>query len=93
MPNTTQVMSTQRKYLTPSRKSYQQSHKRLDGIRKQINESNGTDYLLPKKETYCRNLKRERRPDCQDKLPDKQILTNFWASIWGNAARHNLKAS
>jgi hypothetical protein len=49
MPNTAQVMSTPRKYLTPSSKSYQQSHKGLDGIRKQMNESNKTDYLLPTK--------------------------------------------
>jgi hypothetical protein len=49
MPNTAQVMSTLRKYLTPSSKSYQQSHNGLDGIRKQMNESNKTDYLLPTK--------------------------------------------
>jgi len=24
---------------------------------------------------------------------DKQALTAFWASIWGNAVKHNLKAS
>jgi hypothetical protein len=49
MPNTTQIMSTLRKYFTPSSKSYQQSHKGLDGIRKQMNEKNKTHYLLPTK--------------------------------------------
>jgi hypothetical protein len=51
MPNTTQAMSVLQKYLTPSSKSYQQSHKGLDGIRKQMNESNKTDYSLPMKKT------------------------------------------
>jgi hypothetical protein len=49
--------------------------------------------FITNEKTYYHNLKSERRLDCQDKLPDKQILTNFWASIWGNAARHNLKTS
>jgi hypothetical protein len=49
MKNTAHVMSTLRKYFTPSSKSYQQSHKGLDGIRKQMNESNKTDYLLQTK--------------------------------------------
>jgi len=38
-----------------------------------------------------RNLKCKRRPDRQDKMLDKQALTAFWASIWGNTVKHNLK--
>jgi hypothetical protein len=61
---------------------------------KEANERKQQNRLFTTNEKTCyRNLKRERRLDCQDKLPDKEILTNFWASIWGNAARHNLKAS
>jgi hypothetical protein len=48
--------------------------------------------FITNEKTYYRNLKSERL-DCQEKLPDKQILINFWASIWGNAASHNLKES
>jgi hypothetical protein len=36
------------------------------------------------KKTYYPNLKGERR---------RQALTAFWASTWGNAVIHNLKAS
>jgi hypothetical protein len=61
---------------------------------KEANERKQQNRLfIANEKTYYRSLKSERRLDCQDKLPDKQILKNFWASIWGNAARHNLKAS
>jgi arsenate reductase-like glutaredoxin family protein len=43
--------------------------------------------------TFYHNLKSVRRPDCQDTLLDTRALTAFWASIWGNAVKHNLKAS
>jgi len=49
--------------------------------------------FLPPKKNYYRNLKCERRSDCHDTLPDKQTLTNLWASTWGNAVKNNLKAS
>jgi hypothetical protein len=61
---------------------------------KEANERKQQNRLfITNEKTYCRNLKSERRLDSQDNLPDKQTLTNFWASIWRNAARHNLKAS
>ena len=44
------------------------------------------------KKTYYCNPK-SGRPDCHDTLPDKQALTAFWVSTWGNAVKHNLKAS
>jgi hypothetical protein len=60
---------------------------------KEANERKQQNRLfIPNEKTYYHNLK-SARLDRQDKLPDKQIPTNFWASIWGNAARHNLKAS
>jgi hypothetical protein len=43
--------------------------------------------------TYYRNLNSERRPDRQEKLPDTLALIVFWASIWRDAFKHNLKAS
>jgi hypothetical protein len=61
---------------------------------KETNEQKQQNRLFTTNEkTYYLNLRSERRLDCQDKLPDKQMLTKFWASIWGNAARHNLKTS
>ena len=47
--------------------------------------------FITNEKTYYRNLKREQRPDHQDKMLDKQALTAFWASIWGNTVKHNLK--
>jgi Na+-translocating ferredoxin:NAD+ oxidoreductase RnfC subunit len=49
---------------------------------KEANERKQQNRLFTTNEkTYCRNLKSEGRLDCQDKLPDKQMVTNFWASI------------
>ena len=76
-PNTIQTTPTSRKYLTPSNKSYLQDHNGLGGTKKQMKESNTTDFLPPTKKTCYPNLKSERRPDCQDTLPDKQALTAF----------------
>jgi hypothetical protein len=42
-------------------------------------------FFITNKKTYYHNLKHEQRPDRQDKLLDKQALTAFWASIWGNS--------
>jgi hypothetical protein len=58
-----------------------------------MKESNKTGFFASNEKTYYCNLKSERRPNCQDILPDKHVLTAFWVSIWGNAVKHNLKAS
>jgi len=58
-----------------------------------MEECNKIGFLPPTEKTYYRNLKSERRSDCHDTLPDKQSLTAFWASTWGIAVKHNLKAS
>jgi len=92
-PNMTQTTLTSRKYLTPSRKNYLRDHNGLGSTKKQMKESNKTGFLPPMKKTYYCNLKSEQQPDCQDTLLDKQALTAFWVSIWGNAVKHNLKAS
>jgi hypothetical protein len=61
---------------------------------KEANQRKQQNRLFTTKEkTYYCNLKSERQPDCQDKLPDKQALTAFWESVWGNSVEHNLKAS
>jgi hypothetical protein len=60
---------------------------------KEANERKQQNRLFTAKKTYYRNIKSGRRPDCQNNLPDKQALTAFWESIWGNAFKHNLKAS
>jgi hypothetical protein len=52
-----------------------------------MKESNKTGFFITNEKAYYHNLKSERRPDRQDKLPDKQALTAFWASIWGNAVK------
>ena len=59
---------------------------------KEANERKQQNRLFStNEETYYHNLISEQRPDCQDTLPDKQALTAFWASIWGNVVKHNLK--
>jgi hypothetical protein len=61
---------------------------------KEANERKQQNSLfITNEKAYSRNLKSERRPDCQDKLPDKQALTAFWASIGGNAVKHNPNTS
>jgi len=61
---------------------------------KEANERKQQNRLFATNEkTYYRNIKSGRRPDCQGTLPDEQALTAFRASIWGNAVKHNLKAS
>jgi hypothetical protein len=49
-------------------------------------------FITNKKAYYC-NLNSDQQLNRQDKLPDKQALTDFWASVWGNAVKHNLNAS
>jgi len=64
---------------------------------RQYKEANGRKHqnrlFTTNEKTYYCNLKSERRPDCQDTLLDKQALTAFRASTWGNTVKHNLKAS
>ena len=93
MPNTIQTMLTLRKYLTPLKQRLSVKSQRLRWYK----EANGRKqqnrlFTTNEKTCYC-NLKSEQRPDCHDTLPDKQALTAFWASTWGNAVKHNLKAS
>jgi gamma-glutamyl:cysteine ligase YbdK (ATP-grasp superfamily) len=79
--HTTEILDT----LKLSAKSQQLRRYKEANERKQQNRLFGTN-----EKTYYHNLKSERRPDCQDKLPDKQALTAFWACIWGNIVKHNL---
>jgi hypothetical protein len=86
--HTTEILDTLKKKLSTTSqrlRRYKEANER-----KQQNR-----FFTTNEKTYCyRKLKSERQqPDCQDKLPNKQVLTNYWTSIWGNAVKHNLKAS
>jgi hypothetical protein len=84
--HTTEILDTLKQKLSAKSKRLRR-HKEANE-RKQQNRLFNTN-----EKTYYRNLQSERQPDCQDKLQNKQVLTNYWTSIWGNAVKHNLKAS
>jgi len=84
-PNTIQTVLTLRKYLTPSSKAI---CKITTAYTKEANGRKQQNRLFTTNEkTYYRNLRSKGRPDCHDTLPDKQALTAFWASTWGNAVK------
>jgi hypothetical protein len=76
--HTTEILGTLKQKL--SAKSQRLRRYKEANVRKQQNRLFTTN-----EKTYYRYLKSERQPDCRDKLPDKQVLTNFWASIWGKS--------
>jgi hypothetical protein len=82
----TEILDTLKQKL--SVKSQRLTHYKQANERKQQNRL----FISNKKAYYC-NLKSEQQLDRQDKLPDKQALTDFWASVWENTVKHNLNAS
>jgi hypothetical protein len=84
--HTTEKLDTLKQKL--SAKSQRLRRYKEANVRKQQNRLFTTN-----EKTYYRNLKSERQPDCRDKLQDKEVLINFWASFWGSAVKHNLKMS